>query len=307
MRTNFFLTCVTIAFLFCAFFASFNYFVSRKNPKQSDLNTIADKVSADLAVPVVPAPVETFNILVVPGHNTKDGGGNFKTVYERDLVAAIGTKISDRFNEDPKFKAIVTRSADAWNPIFDKYFEDEKQAIIDWKNERQKESKALMAEGKIKYVPDMAFHSEVTPEVSVKLYGMNKWANDNDIDLIVNLHFNDSIRTPMSVPGGFKGFTIFIPESQMKNHTSSEAAAQYVFDELKKIEPPELDNLLEDQSLISLGASGTLNPPSMLIEYAYIYEKNLLTDADREKTIDQMAQQTVLGIRDYFDALNKDK
>jgi N-acetylmuramoyl-L-alanine amidase len=195
----------------------------------------------------------------------------------------------------------------AWNPVFEKYFADEKQNIIDWKNERQKESKALMADGKIKYVPDMALHSNVTPEVSVKLYGMNKWANENNIDLVVNLHFNDSIRPNMNFPGQFRGFTIFIPENQMKNSAASRLAAQDVFNELKKVEPPELDNLLEDQSLIALGASGTLNPPSMLIEYAYIYEKELLSETERGKTLDQMAQQTVLGIEDYFNDLSDNK
>ena len=55
--------------------------------------------------------------------------------------------------------------------------------------------------------------------------------------------------------------------------------------------------MLEDQSLIALGASGTLNAPSILIEYAYIYEKGI--------NVDKIAQKTALGIEDYVKTLNK--
>ena len=61
---------------------------------------------------------------------------------------------------------------------------------------------------------------------------------------------------------------------------------------------------MEDQTLIALGASGTLVAPSMLIEYGYIFEKPLRTAVDREKIISQYAQQTTLGVEDYIKTID---
>ena len=102
--------------------------------------------------------------------------------------------------------------------------------------------------------------SEVPQDMSVKLYGMNKWANENNVDLAINLHFNDEERPNINTPGDLAGFNIFIPDSQMKNYTASRLAAQDVYNELKSVEPPESGGLLENQDLIALGASGTLTP-----------------------------------------------
>jgi len=212
-------------------------------------------------------------------------------------VAKIGTKIADILNKDGGYNIIVARDENSWNPIFADYFQNEKQAIIDWKNKCQADDKNLIASGQKKYVEDSASHSEVAQDMSVKLYGMNKWANENNIDLVLNLHFNNEERPNLNEPGDLKGFDIFVPESQMKNSAVSKIIGQDIFNELKNIESPEINYLLEDQSLIALGASGTLNAPSILIEYAYIYEKGINTD--------KIAQQTALGIEDYVKTLKK--
>jgi N-acetylmuramoyl-L-alanine amidase len=285
----------------CGFFI---YLLENKTSKKVDLSTgkvETASISTAVAPVPVPAPVKDFNVLIIPGHDVKDGGANYGNIYERDLVATIASKMADILNAQGGYSIIVARDANNWNPILAKYFQDERQEIIDWKNKCQADSNALLSSGQKKYVPDMAFHSEVTPDMSVKLYGMNKWSNENNIDLVLNLHFNDEQRPNMSAPGDLKGFDIFIPESQMKNSAASRVAGQAVFDELKKIEAPEINDLLEDQSLIALGASGTLNAPSMLIEYSYIYEKMLRTDSDREAALNQMAQQTALGVENYFE------
>ncbi|MCX6721364.1 MAG: N-acetylmuramoyl-L-alanine amidase [Candidatus Staskawiczbacteria bacterium] len=271
------------------FFSVVLFFLSNSSPKIK-INAITQPAAVSAMAENAPA-VKTFNILLIPGHEPKDGGGNYKNVYERDLAVDIADKISEILTQDPKYKVIIARDKNDWNPTLKDYFENEKQNIIDWKTQCQKDNDALMLSGKIKPVPDMAFHSDATPEMSVRLYGMNKWANENGIDLVLNLHFNDSIRPNMNLPGLFKGFDIFVPESQLKNSVASHLAANEISNELKKVEPPEVNHLLEDQTLIALGASGTLNAPSMLIEYAYIYEKQL--------PVLQMAQQTALGIENY--------
>ncbi len=295
---------LAILFFCIIVFVFLGYFLKNKDVKKIDLSEIkiATAAVSDTTVSM-PEQTKTFNILIIPGHDVKDGGSNYKNIYERDLAAAIGKKIAEILNKESGYKIIVSRDNNSWNPVLSNYFQDNRQEIIDWKNKCQSDDRALMSSGKKKYVPDMGLHSTVTPDMSVKLYGTNKWANDNNIDLVLNLHFNDEQRPNMSAPGDLKGFNIFIPESQMKNSLASRVAAEDVFNELKKIEPPE-NNLLEDQSLIALGASGTLNAPSMLIEYAYIYEKGLRADAEREGTISQMAEQTAIGVKNYVKSLD---
>ncbi len=245
-----------------------------------------------------------FTVLVVPGHDTTTGGAVFRDIYERNIVVDIAQKIADELNTVKGYKVIVARDTKEWNPILQNYFDQNKQTIIDWKSALQAQDKTLQANGQEKIVPDMASHSEVSSTSSLELYGINKWSNENDVDMVIHLHFNNTERTNMNNPGSLHGFAMFIPEAQRTNSTASRAIAKDIFAELKKNFSPEIvnndkDGLIEDQSLIALGASNTLNKPSMLIEYGYVYDKNLWTLSDREKTLGTMASDTVAGIMDY--------
>ena len=243
----------------------------------------------------------------MPGHDTNTGGAQFRDIYERDIVVDIAEKIADELNTQSGYNVIVARNTQVWNPILQNYFDDNKQSIIDWKDALQATDKTLMATGQEKVVPDMASHSEVDSKSSLELYGINKWADDNDVDLVIHLHFNNTERADMNEPGSLHGFTMFIPDSQRENSTTSRAIAKDIFTELKKDFSPEIvnndpDGLIEDQSLIALGASNTLTKPAMLIEYGYVYEEDLWTPSDREKTLSEMATETVAGIIDYVNS-----
>jgi N-acetylmuramoyl-L-alanine amidase len=294
---------ITLTLLFCAATFSFiNEYIKSGSAQKIDF-TIA---SASLTGAVKPlAQTEKFNILIIPGHDVKDGGADYKNVYERDLVAEIGAKIANILGKEEGYNVIVARDKNNWNPTFSSYFTDKKQEIIDWKNKKQADDKNLMQSGQKKIVAEAALYSDVSQDVSLKLYGMNKWANENNMDLVLSLHFNDSIRPNMAGPGLLKGFDIFIPESQMKNSAGSKLIAKNIFTDLKKVQVSETNSLIEDQNLIAIGASETLDMPAIIVEYGYIYEKQLQTDADREKFISDVAQQTALGIEDYIKTLNK--
>ncbi|MCX6716623.1 MAG: N-acetylmuramoyl-L-alanine amidase [Candidatus Taylorbacteria bacterium] len=272
--------------------------------------TVLDTSSSELTVPEATSTLKTFNVLIVLGHDSLTGGAHFKDIYERDLVSDISEKISVDLNSRVGYKAVVSRDKKEWNPLFTEYFKNEEQNILDFKNLHQAEEKKKLSSGSKKFVLDMANHTNVDKATAVKLYGINKWANDNEIDLVIHLHFNDSERPNENSPGEYKGFTIFIPESQAINATSSRMVAEFIYAELGKILTPEVvgnqkTSIIEDQSLIALGASGTLTKPSLLIEYAYIYEKMLRTDEERAKSIDEMAKRTTQGIINYVDNLKK--
>jgi N-acetylmuramoyl-L-alanine amidase len=260
-----------------------------------------------------PEAPKSFTILLVPGHDTDtdcnnnlgcNKGASFRNIYERDLVVDLADNISALLAQNPKYKIIIARDKQNWNPIFADYFANDRQAILDFKNAHQTTFKLLLASGQKKVVPDMGEHTLASQKTAIELYGINKWANENSVDLIIHLHFNNSKRKNIALPGLHSGFDMFIPERQSVNAVTSRIIAEDVYNELKKKFNPEApgyyNSLFEDQSLIALGASGTLTKPAILIEYGYIYEKILQTDANRKNTLAQMAEQTVAGIQDYL-------
>ena len=80
-----------------------------------------------------------------------------------------------------------------------------------------------------------------------------------------------------------------------------------IYSELVKILKPEiagkrLTSIYEDQSLIALGASGTLTQPSVLIEYGYIYDKMFTNEKLRTKNINDIAEKTSDAIIEYYNS-----
>jgi len=275
-------------------------------------NTTKKESEAVAIVP--PAITKPFTILIVPGHDTDtdcsnsqtcNSGARFRNLYERDLVVDLANNISTLLAQDPNYKVIVARDKKVWNPIFANYFANNQQAILDFKDQHQAAYKLLIASGQKKVVPDMGQHTKADQETALELYGINKWADENKVDLIIHLHFNNSTRRNINLPGSHSGFDVFIPDKQRVNAVTSRTVAEDIYRELQKKFNPEapgsnFESLFEDQSLIALGASDTLTKPALLIEYAYIYEKKLQTTASRKQTLGQMAEQTVTGIKDYF-------
>lgn len=260
-------------------------------------------VTAELS-PAVSETQKPFTILIMPGHDTDTGGAKYRDLYERDLVVMIANKIADLFKNDPEFRVIVARNHEQWDLVLADYFKNQEQEIIDFKNQKQAEDNLLMSSGEKVVVPDKAFHSSVDKKTAIQLYGVNKWSDENGVDVVLHLHFNDSERPNMNLPGTFQGFTIFIPEKQLINASTSRLVAENIYEELDKILIPEIinnqkDSLIEDQSLIALGAAGTLTKPAMLIEYGYIYEKPLRAEPERDAFIDLLAEYTAAGIKKY--------
>ena len=148
-------------------------------------------------------------------------------------------------------------------------------------------------------------HNTVSEDVSLKLYGINKWANENKIDAVIHIHFNDYPRKTKWTMGKYKGFAIYMPDGQFLNAKGSVRLAENIFTQLSKkyitsTYKKELSGLISDQKLIALGASGTLDKDvrSVLIEYGYIYRFG--NSSMRHKAYKTMAILTANGIKNYF-------
>jgi N-acetylmuramoyl-L-alanine amidase len=153
-------------------------------------------------------------------------------------------------------------------------------------------------------------HNTAPSDVGLRLYGIHKWANENDIDLSIHIHFNDHPRKNGAGPGKYTGFTLYIPDPQYSNGKTARAVAERIFARLSQTYSPsdmpkEAPGIVESQDLIAVGSYNTSDAPSILIEYAYIYEAQLQDEATRSLMLQDMALQTYEGLQDFFENRNK--
>ena len=251
------------------------------------------------------APIK---ILIVPGHESSSVGAQFKNVKEAALTAELGEYLFGFFGGNKKFEAVLLRGKDGYSPEFSSYFERERSSIESFMKTYRLYMKTAVDAGLVNSNQIVA-HNEASPNGAIKLYGINKWANENDVDIVIHIHFNDHPGHPVNQPGKYSGFAIYIPEKQYSNSLASAAIAQKIFARLNAYAAPsdmplESSGIVEEQELIAVGSNNALNPAGMLIEYDYIYEPQFLYPKTREATLKELAFQTYSGIKDFFENIS---
>ena len=248
---------------------------------------------------------EKIKILLVPGHEPDFGGAEYKNLVERDLNLILSEKIKTILEKNHKFDVISTRYDNGWNFKLQKYITDNKSSIQSWIKTMKNEMMRLVNDGKIMKVNSKMGHTIVSTNTAINLYGINKWADDEKIDMTINIHFNDNPK--YKGKPNYEGFTIYIPEKQYSNSSSSEILAKDLFNEISKIEKPstmpeENTGIVEDQELIALGSYNTVNSLSVLVEYAYIYENVMQSTTTRDDFMDEAASSTAAAINKFFES-----
>ena len=248
-------------------------------------------------------------VLIVPGHDNDrgSGGSEYKGIREADLTLDAAEALYKIFSTDKRFEVFITRDeAGLKEPFALNLLEMDE--IVAFRDEKKTKMAELIANGVIKYIPSSIIGPNATEKNSIKLYAINKWVNENNIDVVLHLHFNDYGTRLWFLPGKYSGLTVFIPERQLAGYNSTLPIASAVFRELSKYfpvsnQPREMAGIIEDQELISTGANLSLNPDvaSMLIEYGYIYEAQWINPATRPLIMKELAYQTYAGIKKYFD------
>lgn len=240
-----------------------------------------------------------FKILVVPGHNEKSPGAVFRGLREYDLNVEMAANLVQMLKLDSHLK--VYNAADLSD-----YLKDKNGEIEGFLKEVVATSKKLTTEGFIKRNAGGIQHVRVSYQDALKLYGVNKWANDNGIDLVLHVHFNDYPRKNYKIAGEHSGFSIYIPERQLPNHRASSEMAKSVLDQMKRYFPTsdlplESSGIIEDQDLIAVGAKASLYGSAVLVEYGYIYESQFAKPEIRGPVLKELAYQTYLGLKKYFE------
>lgn len=246
-----------------------------------------------------------IHILIVPGHEPDFGGAEYRSLKERDMNLELSLKLADLLKENPHYDVVLARDENGWNPMLSAYFDNNMLEIKRWVQNRQYAMKGLLNSGLIQNEEPLVYHNTAPGDVALRLYGINKWSRERGFDLLIHVHFNDYPRPNYNVPGKYRGFAVYVPDTQYPNASTSEAIAQNIYSNLLSSFVPsnlkgEDQGIVHDQSLIALGAADTLDIPSVLIEYGYIYR---FADATmRHKTIDKMARLTAEGVDDFFNS-----
>jgi N-acetylmuramoyl-L-alanine amidase len=251
-------------------------------------------------------PIKPIKILLVPGHDDTVWGAQYGNMKEADMTLALATKIYNLLKKDKRFEVYITRDQDGYVKEFADYFAEHQADILSFKDKAKKQTLSEIISGIFipkKNVP----HVGVSEDTSIKLYGINKWADENKMDAVIHIHFNDYPRPSKWTIGTYKGFVVYFPDGQLANSKESANLATDIFDQLRKkyatsTYPPEAGGLVSDQKLIAVGANNTLDASvrSVLIEYSYIYEKKFRTNSARSQAYTSMASLTATGIKNYF-------
>lgn len=249
-----------------------------------------------------------IRILIAAGHEPGYGGAVYQGVYEREVVSEIAEQLADELEKNPNYEVVITRDNSKWNSSLSKYFSKEKKKIQSFIKKQKRAFEKLVKKGDIEQLDgsEQVDHTNVTGDVALRLYGINKWANENDIDLVVNLHVNDAPDHGPNDPSKYTGYAVYVPDAAYGNSKTSKELGRDIADRLSALSgvstyPGESRGVIEDQELIAMGAYGTLNLPSVLVEYGYITEPRFTLPEHRATVTKDAAYQTYLAIQDFFD------
>jgi N-acetylmuramoyl-L-alanine amidase len=249
------------------------------------------------------APIK---ILLVPGHDNQSPGAQYGNIKEADMTLALATRIYNILKKDSRFEVHITRNSSGYTKEFADYLSGEQAEISAFEENAKIEMQNKISNGSF-IQKENPPHNTVTEDIATRLYGFNKWADENKMDAVIHIHFNDYPRPTKWTIGQYKGFVVYLPEQQMANSEASDLLATNIYLQFRKkystsTFEKELGGFIPDQSLIALGSNGTLLPSvcSVLVEYGYIYEKKFRTNSARTASYIDMANLTVQGIKNNF-------
>lgn len=244
-------------------------------------------------------------ILIVPGHEPNAGGADeFKKIKERDLNLQLSIELKNDLSANPDIEVVLARDQNGWNPDLDNYVETSSSTIMSWVADMKSKMFEKVDAGTFTLINPGMKHNDATSSAVLYLYGINKWIDENNFDLVLHVHFNSNPK--INGKPNFSGYCIYVPEKQYTNAPASRIFADYLNEEISKIEnkstmPQEKSTIIEDQQLIAIGDYDTLKIPVAVVEYAYMYESKMLSSSTRNIFIKDAASSTAVAIENYIE------
>ena len=247
---------------------------------------------------------EPIRVLIVPGHDDDSWGTEYNGIREADLTMRVGEALAAQFAKNSAYEATLLRGRDGYLSAFETYFAEHREVVRAEVVAKKKIMKDLLAAGSVERVEGVG-HNKAALDVALRLYAINKWANENAFHLVLHLHFNDFGGRTARNMNQYGGFALYVPDGQYSNARASYAVAESLFSELSSLFtksnlPKEDGGVVEDQWLIATGSNNSVNNAAVLIEYGYIYEPVFQDKKTRAIAISDLSLLTYLGIKDYF-------
>lgn len=244
-----------------------------------------------------------IKILIVAGHEPNAGGADeFKKIKERDLNLQLAIQLKNNLSKNTNIEVIMARNENGWNKDLESYIMTGSSTIMKWVKEMKDKMTSKVGAGEMNLIDPNMKHNDAANNAVLFLYGTNKWIVDTDIDLVFHIHFNNNPK--INGKPNFRGYCMYVPDKQYSNASSSKIFAEYLNEEISKIEKKsnmkqELKTIIPDQQLIAIGNYDTLKIPSVVVEYAYIYEPVMLSSSTRNNFIKTAASSTSIAIEKY--------
>jgi N-acetylmuramoyl-L-alanine amidase len=225
------------------------------------------------------------------------------------LAVELGQDLQKLLQVDDRYQVFITRDDRAWDPTFVDYFAKNWNNIAAWEKLARQKMQYLISVGLMTKPTPTIIHDNAPKNVAQRLYGITKWSNENNINVMIHIHFNDYTGRRWNRVGKYSGFAIYVPAPQFSNSSISHDIAQDIYKKLaehNKVSnfPLEASGIIDEPGLIALGENNTSNAASVLIEYGYIYEKQFTDPKLRSQSLQDLAQQTFSGLQDYFNQNN---
>jgi N-acetylmuramoyl-L-alanine amidase len=294
---------VTSLAVIALFMATFLYLHADTTLQNTNTKPEQEKVSDQVSA-------KKIKILIVPGHDTQYFGATFKEVKEAEQTLKIANYLKMFLEKDSAFEIYTTRenppgnlclfeNKNDYTETFQKYFNENREAVLKYRDVHKEETDKF--DNQNIESTNTIEHNDAPEEVSYRLYAINKWVEENNIDIVIHLHFDDYPDRPSASDGKFRGFSIFTADESLKNEKTSNILAKEIGRSLKKFfeysdNPVESLGIIPSHDLIAVGANNTISAASVLIEYGYIYEQKF----QDEETLKKAAEQTYTGIKNYL-------
>lgn len=246
-----------------------------------------------------------IRILIVPGHDFEYPGAFIKNTKESNLTLKTGQYLKDFLEKAGPFEIFITRENkisekdNDYNEVFQKYFNENKESVFEYRDLYKKETEKIESQKQIEPV-NLVEHNDAPTEMAYRLYAINKWVEDNNIDIVIHIHFNDYPRGE-NVWGKYRGFSLYVPDINLRNGKVSQDFSNFIGSSLSEKfkysnNPAEKQGIMSGDELIATGANNTISAISVLIEYGYIHEKQF----QDENVLRLLAEQTSKGVVNYF-------
>jgi N-acetylmuramoyl-L-alanine amidase len=224
---------------------------------------------------------EIKNVMIVPGHDGRksSGGARGRAGKESEIVLRIASRLEKKLKAD-NIRVFVTRDSDCYErPLVStirRNFNNLKYYV--YENPENKK-----------------FNNEVI-EYNMILFGSAKHANENNFDLIMNLHMDKAD------VGGAEGFTVIYSEKNKRADESREIS-NYIRDSMieggfrpSSVYGKGFDGIVERDDILLLGNHRIpVNAASVLVECDYIDNLDFL----KSKTLDKAAECIYNGLMRY--------